>query len=128
MNIQVTKGISISVETFYQEKYSNVSLNEYVFAYRIIIENLSDFTVKLLSRHWFIYNANGQVKEVEGEGVVGKQPVIQPGDRYQYVSGCPLKSEIGKMRGTYLMEREIDGKTFEVSIPEFKLISPMKLN
>jgi len=99
-----------------------------VFAYKIDIRNNSEYTVKLLRRHWYIYDANGVVREVEGEGVVGQQPVLEPGDSRQYVSGCNLKSGLGKMRGTYQMERLVDGRTFMVEIPEFTLVVPYRLN
>jgi ApaG protein len=99
-----------------------------MFAYRITIENESEYAIKLLRRHWFIFDSVGEHKEVEGDGVVGKQPVIQPGEHHQYVSGCNLKSEMGTMRGTYQMQRLADGKLFDVVIPEFTLITPEKLN
>ena len=125
---KITKGVKISVETYYQPEYSRPLNNEFMFAYRITITNNSDNTVKLLSRHWHIIDATGVKREVEGEGVVGKQPVIEPGDSHQYVSGCHLRTEIGKMYGSYIMERQIDGRPFEVRIPEFRLIAPFKFN
>ena len=128
MIAKITQGVKISVETFYQPDYSNPKKSEYFFAYRITIENFSEQTVRLLRRHWYIFDANGSWREVEGEGVVGLQPVIEPSQSHQYVSGCNLKSEIGKMFGTYLMENIIDGKTFLVNIPEFQMFSPTKLN
>ena len=100
---QVTEGVSITVETFYQPAQSNPVGSEYLFAYRITIENLSSMPVKLLRRHWHIMDSNGSVREVEGEGVVGQQPIIEPGQSYQYVSAANLRSEIGKMYGTYQM-------------------------
>jgi ApaG protein len=128
MITNVTEGVKISVETFYQPDYSQPMNSEYMFAYRIIIQNESEFTVKLLRRHWYINDSNGALREVEGEGVIGQQPVIEPQQSHQYVSGCHLKTEMGKMHGTYLMERIIDGKFFYVTIPEFQLIAPFKLN
>lgn len=128
MITNITEGVKISVETFYQPDYSQPMNAEYMFAYRIIIQNESEFTVKLLRRHWYIYDSNGALREVEGEGVIGQQPVIEPQQSHQYVSGCHLKTEMGKMHGTYLMERIIDGKFFYVNIPEFQLIAPFKLN
>src|SRR6195952_898749 len=101
---QVTEGVSISVETYYQPAQSNPIGSEYLFAYRITIENLSTMPVKLLRRHWHIVDTNGAYREVEGEGVVGQQPVIQPGESHQYISACNLRSDMGKMWGTYLME------------------------
>jgi len=124
----VTKDVEVSVETFYQETASNPELGKYVFAYRIVIENHSEFTIKLLSRHWYIIDSNGQLSEVKGEGVIGQQPVIEPDQKHEYVSGCELQSELGKMHGTYLMERQGDGTKFEVEIPEFVMIAPYRLN
>lgn len=81
-----------------------------------------------MRRQWFIFDSNGTVREVEGEGVVGVQPVIAPGDSYSYVSGCNLKTDIGSMKGRYLMQRSIDNGEFLVDIPEFELIVPFRLN
>ncbi|MCU0443771.1 MAG: Co2+/Mg2+ efflux protein ApaG [Microscillaceae bacterium] len=128
MTTQITEGVKISVVTEYQADYSSPRQNHYVFSYRITIENVSNHTVQLLRRHWFIHDVHCTVKEVEGEGVVGKQPVLEPGEIYQYVSGCNLQTGIGKMYGTYLMERVYDGKLFRVVIPEFVLILPCLLN
>ncbi|PZF72954.1 Co2+/Mg2+ efflux protein ApaG [Taibaiella soli] len=125
---QITEGVSITVETFYQPNQSNPLNGEYLFAYRITIENLSTVPVKLLRRHWHIVDSNGLFREVEGEGVVGQQPIIQPGEDYQYVSACNLRTEIGKMYGTYLMENLYNKKNFTVAIPEFKLLAPFKMN
>jgi ApaG protein len=128
MNTTTTQGVTVSVTTNYLPDYSSPSQEHYVFAYKIDIRNNSEYTVKLLRRHWYIYDANGVVREVEGEGVVGQQPVLEPGESHQYVSGCNLKSGLGKMRGTYDMERLADGSTFEVEIPEFTLVVPYRLN
>jgi ApaG protein len=128
MNSAITRGIQVSVETFYQPEYSYPMGQHFMFAYRIIISNQSDMPVQLLRRHWFITDGTGQQREVEGEGVVGEQPVLQPGQSYQYVSGCDFKTEIGKMHGTYLMQKIDDGKIFYITIPEFVMVTPMKLN
>ncbi len=125
---KISEGIKISVETYYQPDYSNPVNNEFMFAYKITIENNNAFPVKLLSRHWYIYDSNGSLKEVEGEGVVGVQPQINPGELYQYISGCNLRTEIGKMHGTYLMENITNKKTFTVVIPSFQMSTPFKLN
>ena len=124
----ITEGIKVCVETEYQPEYSSPSQYHYVFTYRITIENNSEYTIKLLKRHWYISDANSKQREVDGDGVVGQQPTIEPGDSHQYVSGCNLKSGMGKMKGSYLMERVLDGKSFNVSIPEFNMIVPFKLN
>ena len=125
---QVTEGISIMVETFYQPTQSNPLSSEYLFAYKISIENLTMFPIKLLSRHWHILDSNGTHREVQGEGVVGQQPVIEPGNTYQYTSAAGLRTDIGKMYGTYLIENLFNKKKFTVMIPEFQLIVPAKMN
>ncbi|MCU0430242.1 MAG: Co2+/Mg2+ efflux protein ApaG [Cytophagaceae bacterium] len=124
----VTEGIKVSVRTAYQSTHSNPVANHYFFSYTISIENQSDYTVKLLRRHWFIFDSNGQYREVEGPGVVGQTPVLEPGERYEYTSGCNLKTDIGKMEGNYLMQREVDQSTFQVEIPAFLMILPQRLN
>lgn len=125
---KISEGIEIIVETFYQPDYSNPLNHEFMFAYRISIENHNAFAVKLLRRHWFIFDSNGDRREVEGEGVVGLQPVIASGKQYQYVSGCNLKSEMGNMFGTYLMENQNSKTTFYVNIPMFEMMVPFKNN
>ena len=123
-----TDGIKVSVETEYQPDYSSPGQCHFVFTYRITIHNYSDHTIQLLRRQWFIYDANGSLREVNGEGVVGQKPVLEPGQEHQYVSGCNLKSGIGKMHGWYEMERRIDGKLFRVKVPEFTMVAPYRLN
>ncbi len=125
---EISQGVKISVETYYQPEYSNPLTGEYMFAYRITIENSNTYPVKLLRRHWNIFDSNGSYKDVDGEGVVGVMPVIQPGDQYQYVSGCNLKTEMGKMMGYYLMENLKNKQQFEAVIPEFEMIAPFKNN
>ncbi len=124
----ITYGVKVSVETFFQSDDSNANRDEYVFAYRITIENRGDYTIKLLRRHWHIYDSVSLWREVEGEGVAGEQPSIEPGGLHQYISGCYLKAPTGKMLGTYLMERISDGFLFEAKIPEFHMVTPFILN
>jgi len=124
----ISEGVEISVETFYQHDYSNPLQSEYMFAYRIAIENHNSFPIKLHRRHWHIFDSNGTYREVEGEGVVGVQPVLSPGERYQYVSGCNLRTEMGKMSGTYQMENLNSKQMFSVNIPAFEMIVPLKNN
>lgn len=124
----ITQGVKISVETIYQEEYSNPANEHFMFAYQISIENLSDYSVQLMRRQWFIFDSNGTEREVEGEGVVGQQPVIEPGQSHTYVSGCHLTTDMGTMSGNYLMNRMVDGTDFIVDIPEFNLIVPYRLN
>lgn len=123
-----TQGVKISIETMYHAHQSDWANAHFMFAYRISIENLTDYAVQLLSRKWLIFDSNGTLREVEGQGVVGEQPVIEPTESYVYVSGCNLKTEIGSMRGYYVMQRVSDEKNFIVDIPEFELIVPYKLN
>ena len=125
---EVTEGVKVSVLTEYQPGYSNPRQAHFVFTYKIIIENHSDYTVQLLRRRWLISDSNGIVREVEGEGVIGQQPVLEPGEIHEYVSGCNLQTNLGKMAGTYLMERIFDGRRFQVTIPEFTMIVPYLLN
>ncbi len=124
----ITEGIKVGVETEYKPDYSSPAQYHYVFTYRITIENSSNYTVQLLRRHWFIHDANGEVKEVEGDGVLGVQPIIEPGENHQYVSGSHLRASVGKMGGYYVVERLIDGKQFKISIPEFTLMASFRLN
>ena len=128
MDTQTTQGVQVTVTTNYLPDYSSPGQQHFVFAYKINIQNNSEFTVKLLRRYWQIFDSNGTTREVEGEGVVGQQPVLEPGESHQYVSGCNLKTGIGKMVGYYTMERMVDGREFKVEIPEFVLIVPYKLN
>jgi len=125
---KVTDGITISVEQFYQPDYSNPLQLEFMFAYRITIENNNPFPVQLLRRHWIICDSNAEQKEVEGEGVIGIQPIILPNEQYQYISGCNLKSELGKMYGTYLMKNVNTQQRFDVKIPVFQMEAPFKRN
>lgn len=125
---QITEDVSISVEVFYQAAQSNALSNEYLFAYRITIENNGAFPLRLLRRHWHIYDSNGSYREVEGEGVVGQKPVLQPGGSFQYTSACQLRSEMGKMSGEYTLENLYDKRMLMACIPEFELVAPQKLN
>jgi len=125
---KISEGVTISVETFYQPDHSNPVSSEFMFAYRISIENNNSFPVQLLRRHWYIFDSDGTHREVEGEGVIGNQPEINSGEKYQYISGCNLRSELGKMHGTYLMENLYNKKTFYVNIPSFEMTVPFKLN
>lgn len=128
MVTQVTKGIKIVVTASYLEDQSQPENHHFLFKYRITIENNSEHTVQLLRRHWHIFDSSGEYREVEGEGVIGQQPVLMHGDVYEYESVSNLVTEMGKMHGTYLMERKMDGSRFVVQIPEFELIVPHKLN
>jgi ApaG protein len=128
MSNAITSGVEITVETFYQPEYSNPMLHEFMFAYRITIENHNPYTVQLLSRHWYIFDSVGEYREVEGDGVIGQQPILLQGETFQYVSGCQLRSEMGTMHGRYEMSNLGNHKPFTVEIPRFELISPLKNN
>jgi ApaG protein len=128
MITQVTHGIRVTVETKFQELYSDPSKMYYLFTYKIKIENTSDYDVQLLRRHWNIFDSISENREVEGAGVVGQQPVLRPKEVYEYESACNLKSEFGKMKGSYSFERLVDGDQFKVSIPEFNMFVPYRLN
>jgi ApaG protein len=128
MEILTTNGITVSVETQYLPAHSDPRASKFIFGYFITIENGSPHVVQLLSRYWMIHDAATTMREVKGDGVVGQQPILQPGERYSYSSYCDLGAEIGKMQGVYTMIRTDNHTNFEVAIPEFKLIAPFKLN
>jgi ApaG protein len=119
----VTHDISVSVEPVYLDQQSEPELGRYVWAYHILIENSSDRTVQLQSRYWRITDQNGHIEEVRGPGVVGEQPILNPGDTYSYSSGCPLTTPSGTMVGRYQM-RDEKGQDFEIDIPAFSLDVP----
>ena len=128
MITEVTEGIKISVDTAYVPTHSQPVNSMFLFSYTITIENCGSETVRLLRRHWHIFETNGERREVEGKGVVGEQPTLDPGDSHEYTSACDLSTEIGKMHGTYLMERSNTGERFYVNIPEFVMVVPHALN
>jgi len=118
-----TYGIEVTVEPFYLEEQSRPDDSRYVWGYRINITNRSSLRVQLMDRYWRITDANGQVEEVSGPGVVGEQPVLDPGESFEYSSGCPLDTSSGMMVGRYRMERS-DGAEIDVDIPAFSLDLP----
>jgi len=119
--------IQVTSEVFYVTEQSNPQEQRFVFAYRMTIHNAGSVPVRLLSRHWIITDANGEVREVRGEGVVGEQPLIEPGTRYQYTSGSMLETPVGSMRGSYWMQGP-DGHEFDAEIPAFTLAQPGVIN
>jgi ApaG protein len=119
----ITRGIAVSVEPTYLEADSSPSNSQYLWAYRVLIENQGRETVQLLSRHWMITNARGELIEVKGPGVIGKQPFLRPGESHAYTSGTPLNTPWGMMGGSYQMESE-SGERFDIEIPTFSLDSP----
>jgi ApaG protein len=124
----ITSGVKVSVQVTYQAQHSKPRNGYFVFSYAITIENKSEDSIRLLRRHWHIFDASNGWHEVEGEGVISQQPVLYPGEEYQYESYCPLNCELGKMYGTYLMENKKTGATFYVNIPEFRLVAIQKYN
>ena len=119
---KTTRTIRVTVKPFYLDEQSSPSEDHYVWAYHVRIENMGDDTVQLRTRHWHITDANGRVHEVRGAGVVGEQPVLRPGEAFEYTSGTPLATPSGIMVGDYAMETE-DGERFTVAIPAFSLDS-----
>lgn len=128
MVTEVTNGVKVTVEVEYQSEYSSPHQHHYVFTYQVTIENNSSKTLQLKRRKWIINDAGYPIRTVEGEGVVGRLPILEPGQKHQYMSGCNLRSGIGKMHGSYQMEKVMDGQSVIIQIPEFRMIVPFKLN
>ena len=124
----VTDGIIVTAQPLYIEKHSNPGASEFVFGYHIRIENESSYTVKLMRRYWNIFDVIGLFKEVKGDGVIGQQPVLAPGESHEYDSWVALQSKMGYMEGHYELDRLEDQKSFLVRIPRFELIVPCLLN
>jgi len=119
--------IKIDIETSYIEAESEPSEDRYVFAYTITIRNEGTVAARLLKRHWIITDANGRIQEVKGDGVVGEQPHLKPGEGFQYTSGTMLETSVGTMGGSYQMVDD-DGTNFDATIPEFLLTTPRVLH
>lgn len=124
----ISSGIRISVETAYQSDISEPSENQFIFAYRITIENKNEFPVQLLRRHWDIVDSNGLHREVDGEGVIGDQPFIEPGGKYEYTSACHLQTDLGLMKGFYMMQNTFTQQQFNCTIPAFVMAPFYRLN
>jgi len=123
----VTSGIRVQVKSAYVPERSSPSESYYFFAYTIRITNEGEQTAQLVSRHWIISGIDGPVGEVEGPGVVGEQPVLEPGQSFEYTSFCPLQTPLGSMHGSYKMVRP-DGSSFEATIAPFSLAVPTQIN
>lgn len=119
--------MTVTVRTQYLEDQSNPDASQYVFAYAVTIKNTGSVTAQLISRHWLITDANDQVQEVRGLGVVGHQPLLAPGEQFEYTSGTSLTTPQGTMRGNYFCVAE-DGEQFQSKIPEFALSLPRTLH
>ncbi len=124
----ITRGIKISVETEYEGSFLKDNVLHYAFTYKIVIENQSKSSVQLLTRHWKIIEALNKTQYINGNGVVGKKPVINPGENHNYKSGCLITSPLGAMKGAYTMIDFSSTKKFNVEIPPFKLLTPFALN
>lgn len=128
MVTQITKGIKISVSTVFEGTYFKNYKLHYAFSYEITIENHSKDSVQLLSRHWEIYDSLNEIEVVDGEGVIGKKPVIKPGESHTYTSGCLLTSSHGAMHGWFTMVNFTTTRNFRVIVPAFRLNAPYALN
>ena len=127
MQSDIETNITVDVETIYIDSESEPDKNRYVFAYTVTIRNVGEKPAKLLTRHWVIRDANGKVQEVQGEGVVGEQPHLKPGEGFQYTSGTMLETSMGTMGGSYLMVTD-EGAEFKAPIEEFLLSTPRTLH
>ena len=128
MKSAVTSGIEIKVSSKFEPVFSNENNHEFLFSYSIEITNTNDFPVRLLRRHWHITDGLGNIRQVDGEGVIGKKPLISKFDSFQYESACDFPTHVGKMKGYYLFKNMENGFTFKVYIPEFLMTSLQKLN
>ena len=127
MAISKTYQITVTASPQYVPDQSDPDAERYVFAYTITLENTGTVAAQLISRHWLITDGNSSVQEVRGLGVIGEQPLLRPGEKYEYTSGCQLDTPVGVMRGTYQMMAE-DGTAFEAEIPAFTLSIPRVLH
>ena len=127
MSTAITEGIRVTVESMYVSEQSAPRAQRYVFAYKVKIANEGTEAAQLRTRHWVITDGNGKVEEVRGPGVIGKQPLLRPGEQFEYTSGCVLQTPRGEMHGTYQMHRP-DGRAFDAEIAPFALALPYSLN
>ena len=127
MAISKTYQVKVTALPQFVAEQSDPDAERYVFAYTITIENVGTVAAQLISRHWIITDGNSRIQEVRGLGVVGEQPLLRPGEKYEYTSGCQLETPVGTMRGTYQLVAE-DGTPFEAAIPEFTLSIPRVLH
>lgn len=128
MSETLTRHIRIRVQPEYLPAQSIPQAQRWLFAYQVSVENLGSYAVQLLSRHWVITNGEGEVDEVRGPGVVGQQPLLQPGESFSYTSGCPLDTPVGTMHGEYEMLIPASGERFDALIAPFRLAVPGALN
>ncbi|MEM7035800.1 MAG: Co2+/Mg2+ efflux protein ApaG [Bacteroidota bacterium] len=128
MSSTKTEGVLVSVRSAYVKEQSSPHLEHFVFAYKVRIVNESAHTVQLIGRKWLISDATGRKRMVTGEGVIGQQPILAPGESHEYISGCDFPTPIGQMHGFYFMERQVDGAELKVRIPRFTMVVPYLLN
>lgn len=128
MSTAVTRGVRVEVRTRYLAEHSDPAQGHWMHAYQVTITNDGDRPVQLLSRHWIITNSHGVEEHVQGAGVVGEQPSLNPGESYRYTSGCPIDTSMGTMHGTYQMAMLDDGERFDADVAPFTLAEPYALN
>lgn len=128
MESLTTEGVEVIVKYTYEDEFSKPSQSEFIFSYQIEINNVNHFPIQLISRKWFVFDSKGDHYEVEGQGVIGKQPILNKNESHNYQSGTSLTSPIGRMRGYYMMFNLETKEEFKVYIPEFDLIAPFVLN
>ena len=128
MESLTTEGVEVNVKYTYEDDFSKPSQCEFIFSYQIEIKNINHFRIQLISRKWFVFDSKGEHYEVEGNGVIGRQPIINNNESHNYQSGTSLTSPIGRMRGYYVMLNLETNEEFKVYIPEFDLIAPFVLN
>jgi len=127
MSEAITRGVAVTVRSFYVAERSDPTNDYYFFAYRVRITNVGDEAVQLISRHWVITDGENEVQEVKGPGVVGEQPHLEPSQSFEYTSACPLPTPVGTMQGSYQMELS-NGEGFDAEIAPFTLAAPHALN
>ena len=128
MHTAITEGVEIIVRSQFRADLSNVELGSFFYNYHVIVENHNSHSVQLLHRDWYIFDSLDEANSVSGPGVIGEQPILHPSEKFEYTSGCELRSEAGFMKGFYTFHNLNSGINFQVNIPVFNLIFPPKLN
>jgi ApaG protein len=128
MQTLITHGIKVSVDTLFEKDHSDAFVPKYIFTYFITIENTSEIPAQLLRRHWDIFDSSGKKHHVDGNGVIGEQPIIKPGNSHDYNSFCELSTDMGQMKGYYVMKNLVTKEEFKIQIPAFNLIAEYRLN
>jgi len=128
MNTITTEGVKITVTTQFRTDLSQVNESRFFFNYRVEMENMNESSVQLIHRDWYIFDSLNDASIVSGKGVVGEQPILNPGQKYAYTSGCELTSELGRMRGFYTFKNQVTGEMLQIFIPTFDLVYPAKMN